>query len=92
MITTNLFLFLCHTTIDWMLILMVYVYNFKDFTGETAISSFGVVIHNKKIRSDVIIHCDNMLCTHSNVIIHYDVIIYVPSNVVTHCCATMGHP
>ncbi len=27
---------------------MVYVYNFKEFTGETAISSFGVVIHNKR--------------------------------------------
>ncbi len=38
MITTNLFLFLCHTSIDWILILMVYVYNFKGFTGETAIS------------------------------------------------------
>ncbi len=37
MITTNLFLFLCRTTIDWMLILMVYVYNFTEFTGETAI-------------------------------------------------------
>ncbi len=35
---THLFLFLCRTTIDWMLILMVYVYNFKEFTGETAIS------------------------------------------------------
>ncbi len=34
MTTTNLFLFLCRTTIDWMLILMVYVYNFKEFTGE----------------------------------------------------------
>ncbi len=34
---TNLFLFLCRTTIDWTLILMVYVYNFKEFTGETAI-------------------------------------------------------
>ncbi len=39
MITTNyLFLFLYHTTIDWILILMVYVYNLKKFTGETAIS------------------------------------------------------
>ncbi len=38
MITTNLFLFLCRTIIDWILILMVYVYNFKKFTGETAIS------------------------------------------------------
>ncbi len=38
MITTNLFLFLCRTTIDWMLILMVYVYNLKEFSGETAIS------------------------------------------------------
>ncbi len=36
MITTNLFLFLCHTTIDWILILMVYVYNVRMFTGETA--------------------------------------------------------
>ncbi len=34
------YLFLCRTA-DWMLILMVYVYNFK----ETAI--YGVVIHNK---------------------------------------------
>ncbi len=34
----NLFLFLCSTTIDWTLILMVYVYNFKEFTGETTIS------------------------------------------------------
>ncbi len=48
MITTNLLLFLCHTTIDWMLILMVYVYNFKEYTGETAISEFRVVIHNKR--------------------------------------------
>ncbi len=38
MINKNLFLFLCRTTINWMLILMVYVYNFKEFTGETAIS------------------------------------------------------
>ncbi len=38
MITTNLFLFLYRTTIDWMLILMVYVYNFKEFTSETAMS------------------------------------------------------
>ncbi len=37
-ITTNLFLFLCHIIIDLILILMVYVYNFKEFTGETAIS------------------------------------------------------
>ncbi len=36
------------TTIDWMSILMVYVYNFKEFTGETTISSHGVVIHNKR--------------------------------------------
>ncbi len=33
--TMNLFLFLCRTTIDWILILMV---NFKEFTAETAIS------------------------------------------------------
>ncbi len=38
MITKNLFLFLCRTTIDLKLILMIYVYNFKMFTGETAIS------------------------------------------------------
>ncbi len=38
MITTNLFLFVCRNTIDWILILMVYVYNLKRFTGETAIS------------------------------------------------------
>ncbi len=37
MIAMNLFLFLCRTTIDWILILMVYVYNFKEFIGETAI-------------------------------------------------------
>ncbi len=47
-IITNLFLFLCRTTIDWMLILKVYVCNFKEFIGETAISQFGVVIHNKR--------------------------------------------
>ncbi len=34
----NLFLFLCHKTIDWILILMIYVYNFKELSGETAIS------------------------------------------------------
>ncbi len=33
MITMNLFLFLYHTTIDWILILMVFVYNFKEFTN-----------------------------------------------------------
>ncbi len=38
MITTNLVLFLRHTIIDLILILMVYVYNFKKFTGETVIS------------------------------------------------------
>ncbi len=38
MITTNLVLFLCRTTIDWIFILMVYVYNFKEFTDEIAIS------------------------------------------------------
>ncbi len=31
-------LFLCLTTIDWIVILMVYVYNFKEITDETAIS------------------------------------------------------
>ncbi len=77
----ELVLVLCRTTIDWMLILKVYVYNFNEFTGETAISKFGVVIH-----------CDAMLCIHSNGIIHCDIIMDVPSNVVTHCCATMGHP
>ncbi len=34
----KLVLVLCHTIIDLILILMVYVYNFKEFTGETAIS------------------------------------------------------
>ncbi len=38
MITINLFLFLSRTTIDWIMILKVYVYNCKTFTGETAIS------------------------------------------------------
>ncbi len=38
MITMNLFLFLCRTTIDCILILKVYGYSFKTFTGETAIS------------------------------------------------------
>ncbi len=33
-----MFLFLYHTTIDYILIVMVYVYNFKGFTGETVIS------------------------------------------------------
>ncbi len=28
--------------------LMVYVYNLEEFTGETAISKFGGVIHNKR--------------------------------------------
>ncbi len=37
-ITINLFLFLCHTIIDLTLILMIYVYNCKEFCGETAIS------------------------------------------------------
>ncbi len=84
MITTNLFLFLCRT-IDWMLILMVYVYNFKEYTGE--------IWHiTKEVHSNVIIHCDAMLSTHSNIIIHCDIIMDVPSNVITHCCATMEHP
>ncbi len=48
MITTNLFLFLCHTIIDFVLILIVNIYNFKEFTSETAISLVGVVIHNKR--------------------------------------------
>ncbi len=26
---------------------MIYVYNYKEFCGETAISYVGVVIHNK---------------------------------------------
>ncbi len=48
MITTNVLLFLCHTSIDWTLILIVHTYNFKEFTGETAISYFGIVIHSKR--------------------------------------------
>ncbi len=77
----------------WILILIVYVYNFKEFTGESAISLFGVVIHiTKEVQINVIIHCDAMLCTHSNIIIHCDVIMDVPSNINTHCCATMGLP
>ncbi len=39
-ITTNLFVFLCHTIID--------VYNCKEFYSETAILLVGVVIHNKR--------------------------------------------
>ncbi len=31
-------MFLSCTTIDWIFILMVYVYNFRKFTGKTAIS------------------------------------------------------
>ncbi len=38
MITTNLFLFLYHTIIDLILILMIYACNCKEFCGETAIS------------------------------------------------------
>ncbi len=38
MIIMNLFLFLCRIIIDLILILMIYVYNFKEFTGKTAIS------------------------------------------------------
>ncbi len=34
---------LCHITIDLMLILMVYVYNFKEFTGETVISQVSIL-------------------------------------------------
>ncbi len=48
MIATLLFLFVSGTTLDWILILMVYGYNFKKFTGETAISEVGVVIHSKR--------------------------------------------
>ncbi len=49
MITMNIFLFLCRTTIDLILILMVYVYNFEEFTGETAIAQFGIVIQSKRV-------------------------------------------
>ncbi len=71
---------------------MVYVYNFKMFTGETAISWFGVVIHSKEIPNNVIIHCDAMLCIHNNAIIHCGITMDAPGNVITHCCATIGHP
>ncbi len=36
-ITTNLFLFLCHIIIDLILILIIYVNNCKEFCGETSI-------------------------------------------------------
>ncbi len=38
----------CQTTIDLILILMIYVYNCKEFGSETTISYVGVVIHNKR--------------------------------------------
>ncbi len=59
MITTNLFLFICRTTIEWILILMVC----DVYTGETAISEFGVVIH-RELRSDRLSISEDQLYQH----------------------------
>ncbi len=60
----------------------------------------------KEVPSNVIIHCDAMLCTHSNVIIHCGVTNWmslatslpiivpqwgIPSNVMSHCDVIMSH-
>ncbi len=44
----------------------------------------------EKVHSNVIMHCDAMICSHSNVITHCDIIMDVPSNVITHCDVIMS--
>ncbi len=101
MITTNLFMFVCHTIIDLILILMVYVNNFKClfWWNSNIINRHSNTLQNRFIAMSLCIvlytyKCHYSLWYHNGVpgkgITHCNVTIGISSNVITHCDVTIG--